>query len=137
MKQMKNSDIEWIGEIPFDWDLIKFKNLIEHSVSGEVIDKTYWNDGAELLYTCQKTPMQSTYNKFPNNKRTSKNDLLLTRNATPYVFIPVENSIYSNVVQKVTIKANWDKRYVRYAIQLGADEQRVNGDTIPSYNMEV
>ena len=137
MKQMKNSCIEWIGSIPQSWSVLRFKNIIKDSISGEVIDKGYWNDGTELLYTCQRTPMNSTFDKFPQNKRTTERDLLLTRNATPYVFIPVPNSIYSNVVQKVTLQDNWDKRYIRYAIQLGADEQQVNGDTIPSYNMDV
>lgn len=137
MRKMKNSDIKWIGEIPEDWNIIRFQNLIKNSISGEVIDKSYWNEGEELLYTCQKTPMFSTFEKFPASKRTAENDLLLTRNATPYVFIPLVNSIYSNVVQKVTIDKRWDRRYVKYAIQLGADEQRVNGDTIPSYNMDV
>ena len=33
MKAMKNSGIEWIGEIPAEWDTIKFKHLF-NIVSG-------------------------------------------------------------------------------------------------------
>lgn len=134
---MKDSGIEWIGKIPNKTYIKRFKYTYDESMSGEVIDKGFWNDGDELLYTCQKTPMKSTYSSFPIWKRTRKNDLLLTRNATPYIFNPGINSIYSNVVQKVKIKDEYNKLFLKYAIQLGADEQRVNGDTIPSYNMDV
>lgn len=134
---MKDSGIAWLGKIPENWDVYRLKNVIVDSMSGEVIDKTYWNTGDELLYTCQRVPMFSSFNCFPKIKRTLGNDLLLTRNATPYVFIPEPNSIYSNVVQRIVINRDNDKRFIRYSIQLGSNEEVVNGDTIPSYNMEV
>ena len=93
----KNSGVEWIGDIPVCCDVIKFKQAISATNSGEVIDKNYWNDGDELLYTCQKTPMKSTYYNFPAHKRTEPGDLLLTRNATPYIFIPEPNSSASPI----------------------------------------
>lgn len=133
----KNSGVEWIGDIPVCCDVIKFKQAISATNSGEVIDKNYWNDGDELLYTCQKTPMKSTYYNFPAHKRTEPGDLLLTRNATPYIFIPEPNSIYSNVVQRVKIHEGYFLHYLRYAVLLGAEALVVNGNTIPSYNMEV
>lgn len=136
-RQMKDSGIEWIGEIPVEWDICKFKTVIESTNAGEVIDKGYWNDGEELLYTCQKTPMMSNYSDFPDRKRTTDRDLLLTRNATPYIFIPQINSIYSNVVQRVVVKKEFSLRYLAYAALKGAEALTVNGDTIPSYNMEV
>ena len=135
--ELKDSGIDWIGKIPQDWSTRRFKTIIVDSVAGEVIDKSYWNDGNELLYTCQRTPMMSCFSKFPFRKRTFGNCLLLTRNATPYVFIPEDNSIFSNVVQKVRLSNSYDKRYISYAIQLGVNEETVNGDTIPSYNMDV
>lgn len=137
MQKMKDSEIEWIGQIPEDWRTIKLKNIYSDSCAGEVIDKSYWNEGNEILYTCQKTPMLSSFNAFPIPKRTKKNDLLLTRNATPYIFIPKNNSIYSNVVQRITIPNNYDNRFVRYSLICGIDSLTVQGDTILSYNMQV
>lgn len=136
-REMKDSGIEWIGEIPRHWSIYRLKDIFTESVAGEIIDKGYWHTGTELLYTCQKTPMMSDYPNFPDRKRTGENDLLLTRNATPYIFIPKTNSIYSNVVQKITLNNNSDRRFVQYVLQQGADKVVVNGDTIPSYNMGV
>ncbi len=137
MREMKDSGVEWAGWIPKDWTFIKLKYLFDNSNAGEVIDKTYWNIGDELLYTCQKEPMPSNFSNFPNSKRTTNRDLLLTRNATPYIFIPEDNAIYSNVVQRIRVNKKYDRRYVKYALTAGVEALTVNGDTIPSYNMEV
>lgn len=133
----KYSGVKWIGQIPLSWKTIKLKYLITDSSAGEVIDKSYWNDGEDLLYTCQRVPMQSTFADFPKSKRTGGNDLLLTRNATPYVFIPEEGAIYSNVVQRIVLNAAYHRAYVRYSVQCGVESFVALGDTIPSYNMEI
>lgn len=137
--EMKDSNIEWIEKIPKNWNIIPFKFVITESNSGEVIDKTWWNEGEDLLYTCQKTPMYSNFPNFPKNKRTQKGDLLLTRNATPYVFLPQENTMYSNVVQRIKIQTDYfDVKYVSYAIKKAADAcGTANGIGIPSYNMNI
>lgn len=137
MNKMKSSGIEWIGEIPNDWNLIKFKYVYNNTNAGEVIDKNHWNCGNEILYTCKKTPMLSDYVNFPFGKRTIDKDILLTRNATPYVFIPINNSIYSNVVQRTTLKDKWNRKFVKYALQCGAENYQTYGISIPSYNLEV
>lgn len=137
MREMKDSGIEWIGEIPGDWKIKKLKYIFSESNAGEVIDKSYWNCGSELLYTCQREPMYSNYSEFPEEKRTSENDLLLTRNATPYIFIPENHCIYSNVVQRITLKREYDRRYIRYTLLAAVDSLVALGDTIPSYNMEI
>ena len=137
MRAMKDSGIAWIGEIPEDWEIKKLKYTFFHSNAGEVIDKSYWNCGSELLYTCQKEPINSNYSGFPEAKRTGINDLLLTRNATPYVFIPETHSIYSNVVQRISLRQEYDRRYIRYSLLSAIDSLVALGDTIPSYNMEI
>ena len=138
MTEMKDSGINWIGLMPKDWKVISFKHLYSETNSGEVIDKQWWNDGYEILYTCQKTPMLSSFSSFPKWKRTKTNDLLLTRNATPYVFIPDHESIYSNVVQRVKIKYNSNLNYIAYCLKQAADAYGVAaGISIPSYNMEI
>lgn len=138
-RQMKDSGIEWIGKIPEDWKSLPFKHTFFSTNSGEVIDKNWWNCGEELLYTCQRTPMKSNFDMFPISKRTKKGDLLLTRNATPYVFIPEENAIYSNVVQRVVMNTkDYDIRYIKYILKQAADAYgTAAGISIPSYNMEI
>ncbi|MBR4246082.1 MAG: restriction endonuclease subunit S [Treponema sp.] len=132
-----NSKIDWIGTVPENWTILKLKYTFSNTIAGEVIDKTYWNDGEEILYTCQKTPMKSTFKAFPDYKRTGPRDILLTRNATPYIFIPKEKSIYSNVVQKITINSDYNLSYIRYALSSAVDSKIANGNTIPSWNMEI
>lgn len=136
-RRLVDSGVEWIGKIPEDWKITKLKFIYDDTIAGEVIDKSYWNEGVELLYTCQAIPMMSNFDSFPNRKRTKENDLLLTRNATPYIFIPKINSIYSNVVQKITINKDNNKRFVKYALICGVNNLKVNGDTIPSWNMNI
>lgn len=135
--EMKDSGVQWIGDIPTSWGKAKFKYFYINTNAGEVIDKNFWNKGKELLYTCQKTPMFSDFKGFPDAKRTNENDLLLTRNATPYIFVPEPKSIYSNVVQRVNINLQNDRRYLKYALMCGVDAEKVNGNTIPSWNMQV
>ena len=135
--EMKDSGIEWIGEIPEDWESTKLKNLIIDSNSGEVIDKSYWNIGNEILYSCSKTTIMCNYSKFPEYKRTSKGDLLLTRNATPYIFIPQSNSIYTNVVQRIKLKDKVNTIFIKYMLESSSQSLKGVGDIIESFNMNV
>ena len=128
---------EWAYPLSNKFVLTRLKYCFKNSIAGEVIDKSWWNQGEELLYTCQETPIFSNFNKFPKRKRTKSGNLLLTRNATPYIFIPEENSIYSNVVQKIEVLPQNDLRFIKYSLECAVDSQRVNGDTIPSWNMDV
>ena len=50
---MKNSGVEWIGEIPDDWEVVKFKNLHSGTNVGESIDKDFCSDNEEgfIFYT--------------------------------------------------------------------------------------
>ena len=137
---MKDSGIEWIGKTPEHWKIpIRFKFIIVKTNSGEVIDKGWWNTGDELLFTCQKTPMASNFDAFPLWKRTTGEDLLLTRNATPYVFMPPKNAIYSNVVQRVFFDVNqMNRKFLAYCLQCAADAYgEAMGASIPSYNMDI
>lgn len=133
----KESGIQWIGQVPEHWEVMAFKRVILHDMAGEVIDKNYWNQGEELLYTCQRTPMLSNFMGFPIEKRTGGNDLLLTRNATPYIFIPSKNAIYSNVVQRVILNNQVNKYFAQYWLSSTCHTMVAQGDTIPSYNMQM
>jgi len=81
----KDSGVDVLGSIPTQWKISKLAYTFLKANAGEVIDKTYWGSGKEVLYTCNKTPLLSDYIGFPEEKRTTENDLLLTRNGTPYV----------------------------------------------------
>lgn len=120
------------------FQLKRFKYCYTSSHAGMVIDKSWWNEGNELLYTCQETPMMSSFNKFPRGLKTKDADLLLTRNATPYVFIPKVGSIFSNVVQKVSIDIkNYSIKFLQYALSCATESVKANGNTIPSWNMQI
>ncbi|GAC27876.1 restriction endonuclease subunit S [Brumicola pallidula] len=130
-----DSGIDWLGDIPVNWELSKFKFCFTSSNAGEVIDKSHWDHGDELLYTCKRTPFKSSYKGFSLKRKTTNNDLLLTRNGTPYVHYPSEGSIYSNVVQRVSIKQELDRKFCWYALSNSAQYLGGYGDIIESFNM--
>ena len=117
--------------------LPKLSYFVEHSNAGEVIDKQWWNEGTELLYTCAREPLASNFDNFPDEKRTTERDLLLTRNGTPYVHIPVAGAIYSNVVQRVTLRPGLHRKYFLYALQDSGDRMRGYGVSIESLNYDL
>lgn len=135
--RMKDSGIQWIGQIPDNWKVKRFKYFIDKSNAGEVIDKEWWNVGDEVLYTCSKEPLNSNFDSFPNWKRTKKGEMLLTRNGTPYIFLPEDNCIYSNVVQRLKLKKGTNIDYLKYYLLCASDNMIGNGFTIPSFNMEI
>jgi len=135
--EMKDSGIEWLGEIPRDWRMAPLRYLLLESNAGEVIPKEYWHDGDEQLYTCQRTPMRSTFDEFPVARRTREGDLLLTRNGMPYCHQPEPNSIYSNVVQRIRLSTRITPNYASIALSSGAHGVRGFGDIIESFNMGV
>lgn len=135
--EYKNSNVETIGKIPATSHLIKLAYIFSDSNAGEVIEKAFWDRGNEILYTCKKTPMKSDYDNFPDRKKTTPNDLLLTRNGTPYVHKPLLNSIYSNVVQRITLTKDFNRDYVKYALSDRARFLRGYGVSIESLNFEM
>ena len=67
MREMKDSDIEWIGEIPAEWEIIRFKFLHNGMNTGEAIDKEYWSDDEKdtVFYTAGLLPIYTSYHDFP------------------------------------------------------------------------
>jgi type I restriction enzyme S subunit len=134
----KDSGVEWIGEIPENWGLPKLKHLISDSFGGEVIDKSFWGEGEETLYTTSKNIHKSDYTGFNNERRTTTDDLLLSRNGDGIVHIPPKGCIYTNVVQLVRIKNKIDRRFLWYSLtfQIKPLNSFSNGDFIVSLNKE-
>lgn len=135
--QYKDSGIESLGEIPSHWDVTRLPYVIFENNAGEVIDKNFWGDGSELLYTCAKQPLLSDFRDFPARKRTGANDLLLTRNGTPYVHLPSEGAIYSNVVQRVSLIPGIDRKFMRSALDVATRDLVGYGVSITSFNYEM
>lgn len=133
----KDSGVEWLGDIPEHWVRTKLSFIFTNTNAGEVIDKNYWGSGEELLYTCKRTPLISDYSMFPKTKRTIERDLLLTRNGTPYVHKPKVNSIYSNVVQRITLNKNINRDFTAWSLDSGAVNVKGYGVSIESLNFEM
>ena len=133
----KPSGVAWLGEIPASWDIRRLSFLFTRSNAGEVIDKGHWGEGDELLFTCAREPLSSDYSYFPMEKRTTGRDLLLTRNGTPYVHTPPANAIYSNVVQRITLKSGFDRGYLSYALGAACQGLKGYGVSIESLNFDM
>lgn len=87
--EFKNSGVEWIGNIPSDWKVKRFKYLHNGTNVGETIDKEFWSDDTNdsVFYSAGEKYTYTTNTDFPSCKYTKNNDLLLSRNGTPYIYI--------------------------------------------------
>lgn len=135
-RAMKDSGVEWIGEIPEDWEIICFKHLNVGMNTGEGIDKEYWsnNENDMVFYTAGLLPIYTTYQDFPAWKYTCENDLLLARNGTPYVYLPACNACYTDHIIRVTLKKDANRRFVRYGLQQSISSVVINQVSIATWS---
>lgn len=135
-REMKDSGIEWIGEIPDEWKTVRFKFLHNGLNTGEAIDKQYWTDNINdiVFYTAGLTPIRTCYIDFPKWKYTTNHDLLLARNGTPYVYFPITNACYSDHIIRADIKGNINRRFVGYSLQRSISSVIVNTVSIPTWS---
>ncbi|MCR4734062.1 MAG: restriction endonuclease subunit S [Treponema sp.] len=133
---MKNSGVEWIGEIPDGWEVVKFKNLHSGTNVGESIDKDFCSDNEEgfIFYTAGLEPIHTSFTDFPLWKYTKENDLLLARNGTPYVYFPLQNAVYSDHIIRVSINNNYSKTFVKYAIEQSISNTVVDTVSIATWS---
>ena len=138
-REMKHSGIEWIGEIPKEWNCASFKYFHEKANVGESIDKSYCSDNPvdTLFYTAGIEPIHTIYKDFPQWKYTEINDLLLARNGTPYVYLPVPNSVYSDHIIRAEIKKNCVKEFIRYCLQQAISYVVVDTVSIPTWSISL
>lgn len=132
----KDSGIEWIGEIPSHWKIIRFVHTHSGTNVGEAIDKTYWSNNIEdnIFYTAGLEPIRTNYDRFPDWKITRHNDLLMSRNGTPYVYLPYENAYYTDHVIRAQLKNGFDKRYVRFALQRSISQEIVDSVSLATWS---
>lgn len=136
MREMKDSGIEWIGKIPKEWSIVKFKYLHNGLNTGEAIDKEYWESDAGLnaFYTAGLTPIRTGYSNFPTWKETRENDLLLARNGTPYVYLPVSKAYYTDHIIRAAMSSLVNRRFIRYCLQQSIASIAVDSVSIPTWS---
>lgn len=139
MRQMKDSGIEWIGKIPETWEVCRFKTLHEKANVGESIDKEFCTENYTdtLFYTAGLKPIYTTYKDFPAAKYVDANDLLLARNGTPYVYLPLAGAVYSDHIIRTPVKKNVDKFYIRYCLQQAIASVVVDTVSIATWSVSV
>jgi type I restriction enzyme S subunit/DNA-damage-inducible protein D len=121
--EMKSSGIEWIGDIPFDWEICRFKYLTASANTGEAISKEFWDaEGDYLLYTAGQLPIRSTFSEFPKNIITTENDILVARNGAGAVQLPQLGSIYTDHVIRFTVKTDSSIKFIYYTLLLGMEK---------------
>ena len=136
---LKNSGIEWIGEIPCHWEIVPFKRLHSGTNVGEGIDKQYWTDNVNdmYFYTAGINPIHTCYPNFPSDKLTKTEDLLLARNGTPYVYLPFINAAYTDHVIRVSISPKMDKKFVRHALTLSINNEEVYSVSLATWSASI
>ena len=136
MREMKDSGIAWIGKIPKEWGIVKFKYLHNGLNTGEAIDKEYWESdvGLNAFYTAGLTPIRTGYSNFPTWKETRENDLLLARNGTPYVYLPVSKAYYTDHIIRAAMSSLVNRRFIRYCLQQSIASIAVDSVSIPTWS---
>lgn len=136
MREMKDSGVAWIGKIPKEWSIVKFKYLHNGLNTGEAIDKEYWESDAGLnaFYTAGLTPIRTGYSNFPTWKETGENDLLLARNGTPYVYLPVSKAYYTDHIIRAAMSSLVNRRFIRYCLQQSIASIAVDSVSIPTWS---
>ena len=104
--------------------------------TGEAIDKEYWESDAGLnaFYTAGLTPIRTGYSNFPTWKETRENDLLLARNGTPYVYLPVSKAYYTDHIIRAAMSSLVNRRFIRYCLQQSIASIAVDSVSIPTWS---
>lgn len=123
----------------YEVPMVALGDVCEFQNSGEVINKSYWNKGNNILYSCNKNNMLCDYTNFPEEKIATEGDLLISRNGNPYIHYINKPSIYTNVVQRLKIKKEYNIKYIYYYIVTILEDikKKSNGQGIPSFNMDI
>jgi type I restriction-modification system DNA methylase subunit len=118
---------------------IKLGEIIESDNAGEVIDKSYFNKGDKILYSCSNDVMKTNFNDFPEKKLTQIGDLLLPRNGSqiPFVKIPESDTLYTNVVSRIKINKTYNYKFISYYLNISIKSFMIGDEanSIPSYNL--
>ena len=136
MGKMKDSGIEWIGEIPEDWKVVRIKNLpdakqlncftdgdwiesrdiseegIRYLTTGNIGDGEFKRQGNGYV-------TKETFNRL-NCKYAYPNDLVFARLNAPYgrsCILPNDENEYVLAVDIVILRTQQNNRYICYHLQ--------------------
>lgn len=142
-RPMKDSGIEWIGEIPTEWKTLRIKYLRNDEPDsfqdGDWIESPYIeNEGIRYLTTGNigdgKFKKQgngyiseNTFREL-NCKYAYPGDLVISRLNAPYgraCILPEENNEYVLAVDIVILRTNHNKRFLCYLMQCGGYQNMV------------
>lgn len=137
--EMKDSGVEWIGEMPKDWDIVRFKRMHRGSNVGLSLDKDYWstNEDDTVFYTAGLKSIHTSYKDIEPEMLTKENDLLLARNGTPYVYFPSIGAIYTDHIIRVGIENGYNKAFVRYCLQQSIANEVVDTVSIATWSVPI
>jgi len=142
--KMKDSGIEWIGEIPEHWEIGKLKYLAEITM-GQSPDSNSITDLEKGIPFLQgnaeftdKYPVARYYST--NSKKNSKiNDVLLSVRA-PVGAMNWSDKVYSigRGLCSITMKKEYNRHYFWYALSVGKQKlySKVTGSTFESVNLQ-
>ncbi|WP_162789072.1 restriction endonuclease subunit S [Bacillus sp. K6W] len=90
IREMKDSGVEWIGEIPKDWELTKVKKIGEYINGYPFKSKDWGNNGLPIIRIQNLTDVNKPFNRFNGQIQDkyliSKGDYLISWSATLDVF---------------------------------------------------
>lgn len=137
--EMKDSGVEWIGEMPKDWNIVRFKRMHRGSNVGLSLDKDYWstNEDDTVFYTAGLKSIHTSYKDIEPDMLTKENDLLLARNGTPYVYFPSIGAIYTDHIIRVGIENGYNKAFVRYCLQQSIANEVVDTVSIATWSVPI
>lgn len=137
--EMKDSGVEWIGKMPKDWDIVRFKRMHRGSNVGLSLDKDYWSTNEEdtIFYTAGFKSIHTSCKDIVPEMLTKENDLLLARNGTPYVYFPCVGAIYTDHIIRVGIENGYNKAFVRYCLQQSIANEVVDTVSIATWSVPI
>lgn len=136
MREMKDSGVEWIGEIPKEWHIVKIKYLPDKTINNSYTDGDWIespdvaDEGIRYLTTGNigdgKYKDQGkgfitleTFNRL-NCKYAYPGDLIISRLNAPYgrsCILPNDYSEYVLAVDNVILRPTENKKYICYISQ--------------------
>lgn len=152
---MKDSGVEWLGEVPAHWDKIRLKHILFAIIDAEHKTAEYFDDGSYLV--CRTTNVrdgslnlsggkytnEETYLEWIRRGKPEPGDILFTREAPAgeACIVPVEPKLClgQRMVLFKLDKSRMNPKFVLYSIYSGlADDfikQLSQGSTVSHMNM--
>ena len=136
-REMEDSGIEWIGEIPKEWTCHFFKNIITQNDGGIWGDDSVDDNGETVLRSTEQTvdgkwdivsPAKRDLSKISNKiyYLCKKNDLLITKSSGSNLHIgkttivddviEKEQCYYSNFIQRIRLSKTVSAKYYWYIL---------------------